>query len=344
MGVVIQRVQFVDRLVPRKDEEGKRFGFVRFINVFNVDRLVNNLCTIWVGQFKLHANKARFQRATLNKGQGADHKKVANLSRPNSGDSGSYNSYVNASIPDNVGVELLVHGENSSSIFHIIPMGNKNPVNDIEEEKPTRDDGDSKQFQRLKETVKVGQNNGYNMDGDVNNLSDIMNLKGVDWRHDWSTLSVEFLEGTTKSIDILVRIGQFCHYRAFADNGIDLERHISSIRLRAEATENILRTHSRFLFPSSAVGILTPHLPGRLEAKAGFTPLIPPNKRSMQPEAIFLSAVVVAALLSPLTPLQQDAGSGPPLSSSQSLCPELLVPAAWKGNEAERKALCADTK
>ncbi|GJS77855.1 RNA-directed DNA polymerase, eukaryota, reverse transcriptase zinc-binding domain protein [Tanacetum coccineum] len=79
-----------------RTKEGKRFGFVRFINVFNVDRLVNNLCTIWVGQFKLHANKARFQRATLNKGQGADHKKVANSSRPNSGDSGSSNSYVNA--------------------------------------------------------------------------------------------------------------------------------------------------------------------------------------------------------------------------------------------------------
>ncbi|GKE69653.1 hypothetical protein Tco_1527725, partial [Tanacetum coccineum] len=77
-------------------KEGKHFGFVRFINVFNVDRLVNNLCTIWVGQFKLHANKARFQRATLNKDQGADHKKVANSPRPNSGDSGSSNSYVNA--------------------------------------------------------------------------------------------------------------------------------------------------------------------------------------------------------------------------------------------------------
>ncbi|GJV48106.1 nucleotide-binding alpha-beta plait domain-containing protein [Tanacetum coccineum] len=87
----------VDSFIPRKrTKEGKRFGFVCFINVFNVDRLVNNLCTIWVGQFKLHANKARFQRATLNKGQGADHKKVANSPRPNSGDSGSSNSYVNA--------------------------------------------------------------------------------------------------------------------------------------------------------------------------------------------------------------------------------------------------------
>ncbi|GKF02752.1 nucleotide-binding alpha-beta plait domain-containing protein, partial [Tanacetum coccineum] len=87
----------VDSFIPRKrTKEGKRFGFVRFINVFNIDRLVNNLCTIWVGQFKLHANKARFQKATLNKGQGADHKKVANSPHPNSGDSGSTNSYVNA--------------------------------------------------------------------------------------------------------------------------------------------------------------------------------------------------------------------------------------------------------
>ncbi|GJY52651.1 RNA-directed DNA polymerase, eukaryota, reverse transcriptase zinc-binding domain protein [Tanacetum coccineum] len=76
----------VDSFIPRKrTKEGKRFGFVRFINVFNVDRLVNNLCTIWVGQFKLHANKARFQRATLNKGQGADHKKVANSLVPHMG-------------------------------------------------------------------------------------------------------------------------------------------------------------------------------------------------------------------------------------------------------------------
>ncbi|GKB65218.1 RNA-directed DNA polymerase, eukaryota, partial [Tanacetum coccineum] len=57
---------------------------------------LTKLCTIWVGQFKLHANKTRFQRATLNKGQGADHKKVANSPRPNSGYSGSSNLYVNA--------------------------------------------------------------------------------------------------------------------------------------------------------------------------------------------------------------------------------------------------------
>nr|GEW38540.1 putative RNA-directed DNA polymerase, eukaryota, reverse transcriptase zinc-binding domain protein [Tanacetum cinerariifolium] len=48
-------------------KEGKRFGFVRFINVFNVERLVSNLCKIWVDRLKLHANRARFDRAPLNR-------------------------------------------------------------------------------------------------------------------------------------------------------------------------------------------------------------------------------------------------------------------------------------
>nr|GEZ02175.1 nucleotide-binding alpha-beta plait domain-containing protein [Tanacetum cinerariifolium] len=56
----------VDSFIPvKKTNGGKRFGFVHFINVFNVDHLVNNLCTIWVGRFKLHANVARFQRTPI---------------------------------------------------------------------------------------------------------------------------------------------------------------------------------------------------------------------------------------------------------------------------------------
>nr|GFA02679.1 nucleotide-binding alpha-beta plait domain-containing protein [Tanacetum cinerariifolium] len=47
---------------------GKRFGFVRFIKILDVVRLVNNLCTIWIGKFKLHVNIARFNRPLLNKG------------------------------------------------------------------------------------------------------------------------------------------------------------------------------------------------------------------------------------------------------------------------------------
>ncbi|GJT01660.1 hypothetical protein Tco_0822829, partial [Tanacetum coccineum] len=42
---------------PSKSD--KRFGFVRFIKVANVQWLVTNLCTIWVGSFRLQANVAR---------------------------------------------------------------------------------------------------------------------------------------------------------------------------------------------------------------------------------------------------------------------------------------------
>ncbi|GJZ06340.1 RNA-directed DNA polymerase, eukaryota [Tanacetum coccineum] len=56
----------VDSFIPaKKSKDGKRFGFMRFINVFNVDRLVGNLCTIWVNRLKLHANLACFQRDPL---------------------------------------------------------------------------------------------------------------------------------------------------------------------------------------------------------------------------------------------------------------------------------------
>ncbi|GKB74770.1 nucleotide-binding alpha-beta plait domain-containing protein, partial [Tanacetum coccineum] len=57
----------VDAFIPtRRSKAGKRFGFVRFIKVFDVERLVSNLCTVWVGRYKIHANVARFQRAPLN--------------------------------------------------------------------------------------------------------------------------------------------------------------------------------------------------------------------------------------------------------------------------------------
>nr|GEW46265.1 RNA-directed DNA polymerase, eukaryota, reverse transcriptase zinc-binding domain protein [Tanacetum cinerariifolium] len=54
----------VDTFIPdRRSKLGKRFGFVCFIKIYDVERLVNNLCTIWIGSFKLHANIARFQRS-----------------------------------------------------------------------------------------------------------------------------------------------------------------------------------------------------------------------------------------------------------------------------------------
>nr|GEX28994.1 RNA-directed DNA polymerase, eukaryota [Tanacetum cinerariifolium] len=55
-------------ILNRRSKLGKRFGFVRFIKILDVVRLVNNLSTIWIGKFKLHVNIARFNRPLLNKG------------------------------------------------------------------------------------------------------------------------------------------------------------------------------------------------------------------------------------------------------------------------------------
>ncbi|PWA76286.1 hypothetical protein CTI12_AA064830 [Artemisia annua] len=58
----------VDAYIPnRRSKAVKRFSFVRFIKVFDVTRLVNNLCTVWVGRYKIHANIPRFHREPLNK-------------------------------------------------------------------------------------------------------------------------------------------------------------------------------------------------------------------------------------------------------------------------------------
>ncbi|GJS19697.1 RNA-directed DNA polymerase, eukaryota [Tanacetum coccineum] len=46
----------------KKSKAGKRFAFVRFIKVDNIDRLVTNLCTIWIRHFHLYANVHRFHK------------------------------------------------------------------------------------------------------------------------------------------------------------------------------------------------------------------------------------------------------------------------------------------
>ncbi|GJU17987.1 RNA-directed DNA polymerase, eukaryota [Tanacetum coccineum] len=57
----------IDAFIPnRRSKSGYRFCFVRFIKIKDVNRVVSNLCTIWVGRLKLHANIARFQRTPLN--------------------------------------------------------------------------------------------------------------------------------------------------------------------------------------------------------------------------------------------------------------------------------------
>ncbi|GJY37836.1 RNA-directed DNA polymerase, eukaryota, nucleotide-binding alpha-beta plait domain protein [Tanacetum coccineum] len=60
----------VDVFIPSKlSKAGKRFAFVRFIKVFNLDRLVENLCTLWIGSHHLFANHVRFDRPSKPKVQ-----------------------------------------------------------------------------------------------------------------------------------------------------------------------------------------------------------------------------------------------------------------------------------
>nr|GFD18743.1 RNA-directed DNA polymerase, eukaryota, nucleotide-binding alpha-beta plait domain protein [Tanacetum cinerariifolium] len=48
----------IDVFIPnKKAKSDKRFAFVRFIKVSNLLRLVENLCTIWIGRHHLYANQ-----------------------------------------------------------------------------------------------------------------------------------------------------------------------------------------------------------------------------------------------------------------------------------------------
>nr|GEZ79905.1 hypothetical protein [Tanacetum cinerariifolium] len=70
----------VDSYIPNKRaKNGKRFGFVRFINVFSEERLANNLCTVWMGRHKQIANISRFQR---NNNKGGNKIGVENINNP----------------------------------------------------------------------------------------------------------------------------------------------------------------------------------------------------------------------------------------------------------------------
>nr|GEV62685.1 nucleotide-binding alpha-beta plait domain-containing protein [Tanacetum cinerariifolium] len=69
----------------------QRSGFVPFIKVLDIDRLINNLCTVWVGRNKIHANVARFQREPLHiQSNKVNNKGTINV---NHGAKGMTNSY-----------------------------------------------------------------------------------------------------------------------------------------------------------------------------------------------------------------------------------------------------------
>ncbi|GJU57998.1 RNA-directed DNA polymerase, eukaryota [Tanacetum coccineum] len=53
----------IDVYIPfKKSKAGKKFALVRFLKVDNLERLIGNLCTLWIGRFRLQANPVKFQR------------------------------------------------------------------------------------------------------------------------------------------------------------------------------------------------------------------------------------------------------------------------------------------
>ncbi|GJT65053.1 RNA-directed DNA polymerase, eukaryota [Tanacetum coccineum] len=58
----------LDVYTPKKlSKQGKAFAFVRFKKVNDVDSLIRNLRSIWMGSFRLFSNVARFNRDTVHK-------------------------------------------------------------------------------------------------------------------------------------------------------------------------------------------------------------------------------------------------------------------------------------
>ncbi|GKC14170.1 RNA-directed DNA polymerase, eukaryota [Tanacetum coccineum] len=65
-NVCVAYGKVIDVYIPlKKSKVGKKFAFVRFMKVDNVDRLIENLCTIWIGSHRLRANPVRFQRESM---------------------------------------------------------------------------------------------------------------------------------------------------------------------------------------------------------------------------------------------------------------------------------------
>nr|GEV97477.1 RNA-directed DNA polymerase, eukaryota [Tanacetum cinerariifolium] len=147
--------QVVDSFIPnRRSKLGKRFGFVRFIKVFDTERLVNNLCTVWIGSHRPHANIARFQRPlgqNMSKNSGNSDEKSKNTVE-NKGGIFKSNSYVHA-----------VRGSNSGNMNN-----NDTPTMVLDDECVNQEDyscclnGKVKDFEALTNLKNVLGNEGFN--------------------------------------------------------------------------------------------------------------------------------------------------------------------------------------
>nr|GEX32742.1 nucleotide-binding alpha-beta plait domain-containing protein [Tanacetum cinerariifolium] len=97
----------VDVFIPdRRTKACKRFCFVRFIKALDIDRLINNLCMVWVGRNKIHANVARFQKKPLHKQSNkVNNKGTNNVNHEAKGMTNSYAHVVKGNQVQNVGMK-----------------------------------------------------------------------------------------------------------------------------------------------------------------------------------------------------------------------------------------------
>ncbi|GJY10526.1 RNA-directed DNA polymerase, eukaryota, reverse transcriptase zinc-binding domain protein [Tanacetum coccineum] len=178
--------QVVDSFIPnRRSKLGKRFGFVRFIRIFDAERLVNNLCTIWVGNFKIHANIARFQRSPLNRPPPPMNSYKSQFpANPNSN-----------SVPD---VSLKKNGVNrySNSYVHVVKTGH----HDSQAEKesiPALVLDDSCGYQREFATVLMGK---------VKEISSLTNLKLVLANEGFDCITLKYMGGFWVMLEFLSEV------------------------------------------------------------------------------------------------------------------------------------------
>ncbi|GJV71855.1 RNA-directed DNA polymerase, eukaryota [Tanacetum coccineum] len=162
----------VDVFIPfKRSKEGKRFAFVRFIKVINLERLVVNLCTIWIGRYHLHANYARFERPQ----------------KPNS----FMPRGPNNSIPKGTNME-----NSKSSFVSVLKHGNQSPVTP-ENSKPTF---------VLDESCIKEYDFGMSLMGKAKDVSAIPNLPCILSKEGFQNVKLSYLGGMNSSFGMNERI------------------------------------------------------------------------------------------------------------------------------------------
>ncbi|GKC00696.1 RNA-directed DNA polymerase, eukaryota, partial [Tanacetum coccineum] len=185
----------VDSFIPvKKSKEGKRFGFVRFINVFSVDRLVGNLCTIWIGRNKLEANIARFDRPKgMDRNNNVSRKDV----RPpgvvkDMGRNGANNSFV----------------QERSSFASVLNSKSTSPVNNVTGKGPQMPGNDHQASYSSSATVVLDDSCVMDCDlachvmGKVKAIESIQNLRNILYNEGFPKVKLTYLGGLWVMIEL----------------------------------------------------------------------------------------------------------------------------------------------